>query len=193
VELAPDAWVLLWTTVPTRATRDVQYRIALTNPERTAGRIVGGRTDVREYSAATLALSDVVLSPLEGAPSFARGDVRLSLAPGREFRADESFTLYYEVYGLAADAGYRTELRIEPLSDGLADQLRSLLPGSRDAIVLTFAEVAGEPHAVFGVQQTRTVNIAGLKPGPYRLRVTVTDGLTQTIAARERTLIVAVP
>lgn len=187
----PDAgWMLLFTTLETRSFRPHAFRIGVTDLAREAGAIVGGDVAIRNYGTGELALSDVVLAPLEGAPSFARGDQRISLAPGREFRRHESLALYYEVYGLEPGAAYRTEIAIDPQPDGILARMRSLFPGAPETLRLGFAEEAGTLDAVFGVQQLRTVGLEGLLPGRYRLTVTViaADGAR---AARDCMLYVA--
>jgi hypothetical protein len=185
--LPARGWVLLNTELELAPRASQLYRLVVMNEDRTAGRMVGGELTLRNYEGSDLMLSDVVLTPGDGTPSFVRGGVRLSLAPGRMFSTGESFTLYYEVYGLAEGDAYRTEIHVQPRSAGVVDYLRSVMPGRREAVRLAFQEEATSVHDVFGVQQSRTVGLDDLLPGSYSLRVTITDARGRT-ATRERTL-----
>ncbi|HSJ09835.1 MAG TPA: hypothetical protein VK928_07965 [Longimicrobiales bacterium] len=188
----PANGTVLLTSELSMPPRALLYRIGIMDPARTVGRVAGGTVEARAYDSGDLQLSDVLATPEDGVPSFARGAVRLSLAPGREFSRDENFTLYYEVYGLAEGAAYRTEIRIEPKLDGITERVRALFPGAREAVMLTFDEVVDTAHVVFGVQERRSVGLGGLVPGAYDLTIAVTDGAGRT-ATRTRALYVAGP
>ena len=174
--LPDNGWMLLQGILETTSDTRREFRIGVTDEARTAGGIVGGSITPRRFSGDSLMLSDVVIAPLDGAPSFTRGDVRLSLAPLREFTRDETFALYYEIYGLARDMAYRTDIVVRPREEGLAQRLRALLPGDREALHLSFLDATTEdPHPVLGVQQSRTVSLGGLLPGTYDIVIRVTD------------------
>ncbi|CAN5878652.1 hypothetical protein BH23GEM9_BH23GEM9_08610 [soil metagenome] len=190
--LPEHGWVLLQSEVSTSIRTDQLYRIGVTNERRSVGRVVGGTVDVQDYTSNDLLLSDVLITPEDGVPSFARGAVRLSLAPAREFTTDEHFTLYYEVYGLEAGEAYRTVILVEPNPGGLAERARALLRGARESISLSFAEQASAVHDIYGVQQIRSVGLNGLVPGSYTVRITVTDAAGRS-TARARTLLVGRP
>jgi len=188
--LPPQGWVLLGTELSTNAGSAHLYRIGVMDATGTAGRVLGGEIEVRSFAGDSLRLSDVLVTPQDGTASFARGDVRLSLAPGREYRSGEQFTLYYEVYGLDAGSQYRTQIEIRPQPDGIADHIRSLFPGAPETVRLAFDETVATSHEIYGVQQTRSVGLDGLVPGTYELRITVTDAAGRA-ALQTRTLYVA--
>ena len=180
-------WVLLHGELETAARGAREYRIGVTDTARLAGRVVGGSVVVHNYAPDSLALSDIVIAPEDGTPSFARGDVRLSLAPNREFHRGESFTLYYEVYGLADSTAYHTEIVVVPRAEGVAQRVRTLLPGAPGTLRLSFDEQLSRPHPIYGVQQVRTVALGALRPGAYSVQIMVTDPAGRT-ATRERML-----
>ncbi len=189
-ELAPDALLLFHTVTVAPAGAAVALRVGLESDGREAGRIVAGQIDVRTFPPDSLTASDIVISPRDGAGSFTRGDVHLSLAPQRVYRPGESFTLYYELYGLQAGSSYDTELEIEPLAGGVFDRLRSVF-GRQHALRFSFREQAGAPDPVFGVQQTRVVDGSALTPGAHRIRITVMDRATGRRVVVERVLEIA--
>lgn len=187
--LPPFGWLLLQVQLDSHTSRERPYRLSITDRQRRAGAIVGGSLAVRDYAGGALMLSDLVLAPLDAGGSFERGRHRIALAPGREFGRAESLALYYEVYGLVAGDAFRTEIAIEPQPAGVLAKMRSLFPGAPETLRLSFDEEAGAVHGVYGVQQLRTVGLAGLVPGTYRLRVTVTDARARS-TVRERMLYV---
>jgi hypothetical protein len=187
--LPDNGQILLSGTLAAEPRLGTLYRITLTNTAATAGRIVGGRIDVRSYAHNEVDLSDLVIAPQDGARSFRRGSEGVSLAPGREIRRDEAFTLYYEIYGVRRGETYRTELHVEPVASSLRARLRALLPNAPESLRLTFDDEAAEVNAVYGVQQTRSVDVAGLLPGEYRLKVTITTA-AGAVATREQMLYV---
>jgi hypothetical protein len=185
--LAPDARVLLHGTLTASPGHALALRVAVESEDRLAGRIVRGEIDVPQFDSDSLAMSDLVLAPLDGRPSFERGAVRLSLAPRRTFDTGESFTMYYEVYGLEEGEQYVTSIVVEPVGEGFRDRVASLLGRGKAEVRLQFREQAPQPDAIYGVQQTRTVDTSALMPGTWRLRVEITSGDGRA-STRERIL-----
>jgi hypothetical protein len=188
--LPPSGQILLSGVLSAEPRLGALYRVTLTNMDATAGRIAGGRLNVRSYAHNALDLSDLVIAPQDGTRAFQRGSERVSLAPGRQLRRDEQFTLYYEIYGVRRGETYRTDLAVEPVASSLRSRLRSLLPGAPEMLRLTFNDEAADVHALYGIQETRSVAVGGLLPGVYRLKVTITTA-AGAVAVREQMLYVA--
>jgi len=131
--------------------------------------------EVEPMDASTPGLSDLVVAPVDVTGGLRRGDVVVPLAPLRTYGTDETFALYYEVYGVAPGATYRTEIVLEPRTRSLLDRLRGLFGLAEDGLRLSFDATAGTVHPVLGLQERRTVDAAGIPAGEYTLRVTVTD------------------
>jgi hypothetical protein len=151
----------------------VAQRLALRDAFNPAhGRLAGASLEIPDYSGSQLMISDIVLASPDSAGTFRRGDVSLSLVPTREFPA-AAFHVFYEVYNLAADAAYETELVLERRQGGLGGTLRRLLSGG-SVVQLRFRDVApGDPT----VRELRRIE-AALPAGDYRLRIRVTDRST---------------
>ena len=185
-----DSWVLMQGILPTSATGARLYRVSVTNPQRTAGSVMGGEVSLTGFHPDSLSLSDLVFAPLDGMPSFMRGEVSLSLAPGRQFRGSESAALYYEVYGLGEQSAYRTDIVISRRLDGLVAQVRSLLQGRPRALGLSYQDIAVNTDAVLGVQAMREIGLSGLEPGAYDLKLTITDEMGRHVS-KKRTIWIA--
>lgn len=167
-----DAIALMHATLAVPRDEHVDYRVTLSDPGRHAGGSAAGRIEVPAF--ADFALSDLVISPVDARGSWLRGDFAIALAPLRIYRGDEAFRLYYELYALREDAPYRTEIELLRRPDGLRDRLGRLF-GRDDDIRLRFEGRAPAPHPVFGIQEMRIIDLAGIEPGLWTLRVTVRD------------------
>jgi hypothetical protein len=106
--------------------------------------------------------------------------------PTGHFRGG-SFNVFYEIYNIAQNANYSTEIEIEPLRDSAGDKIKGLF-GGKNKITLKFGGVAS--NARNGVlQELRRVD-AEIPPGRYRMRIAVRNLETQEIARSERTFAV---
>ena len=83
-------------------------------------------------------------------------------------------TVYYQLGGLTPGASYRTDIEVVQLHQGA---ISKLLGNEPRAIRVSFDEAASAP----AVHLTRTVRLASLKPGPYRMVVTVTGPAGESI------------
>jgi hypothetical protein len=188
--LPQGSWILLTAATPTPPLAQLQYRVSVTDPGRTAGAVAGGAISVRGHDADSVDISDILIGDSRETSGFARGDVRLSLAPLRDLSGDEVFTLYYEIYGLSEGARFNTEIRVERADEGLGDRVGTLLRGRPAPLRLSFDGYAPAQHVIFGTQQSRTVSLGGLPAGRYRLTITVTHELSGRVASRARPLTV---
>lgn len=162
-----------------------EYRMTLSDPSRYAGTTIGGHIELPALEG--FALSDLVVAPVGAIGSLHRGGIAVALAPFRVYAPDESFRLYYEVYGLPEDTPYATEIEIAPVREGVIDRLRALL-GDEAGLRLRFEGRAPPPHETFGAQELRTLALGGVVPGLWRVSVVVTDLTTGRAVARETTL-----
>ena len=110
--------------------------------------------------ADSLALSDLVLgrdgsglqwTPADGQP--------VPLNPLNAYPPGGTIALYYQMSGLQTGAQYRTRVALAPADDAKG----------RDVISLTFTDRAGNGYE----EVRRSIDLARLKPGHYRMRVTV--------------------
>ncbi|NJD11535.1 MAG: hypothetical protein FIB01_14250 [Gemmatimonadetes bacterium] len=183
---APRGLTLLHAMLNTSLRQRVRYRIALTDSTgEQAGAIVGGELTVPEFDGSGPRLSDVVLAPTDVRGTWRRGEVVLSPAPGRVYRAGEPVHLFYELYGVGEGERYRTEIRAAPERAGPGENLRAFVAGRRNVVSMEFVETAGVPHEQYGLQQARMIGTEYLSPGVYRVRVRVTRLGTGESAARE--------
>lgn len=161
------------------------YRLVVRDAARPRrGKLYGGPLDVPSFPDTELALSDVVVTAGgAGEGRWQRGELTLPLTPAVAYEENSQLTLFYEIYGLAANAPYRTEIRIEPTSAGLLRRLQgALLPGSA-ALNLSFDAVA--PADGGAVREVRTFQTE-LDPDEYRVSIRVTDLAGGAEASRSR-------
>ena len=161
-----------------------EYRVGVSDVRRHAGVIGGGV--VRTHDFSDFSLSDVVVAPEEMPAGWRRGDVDVAFAPLATYRVGETVAVYYEIYGLDEGVDYLTEIALVPPADNVGERMLDLL---RDrAIRFRFTGSATAPHAVYGVQEDRTLTLEGVEPGIWTLRVRVTDSVSGRRAEREATI-----
>lgn len=172
----------LYVTLPVRPGRDQAQRIIVRdNADASHGQLYGGGLDVPDYSRSDLMLSDIVLAEPDSDGTFRRGDVSLALVPTREFRGG-AFRAFYEIYNLAADAAYETEIVVEKAGGGIGGLLRGLFGGAT-IVRLRFDGVAPARSGL--VAELRRVDTS-LGAGDYRIRIRVTELDPGRTAERER-------
>ncbi|HUH12858.1 MAG TPA: hypothetical protein VMK65_07095, partial [Longimicrobiales bacterium] len=137
-----------------------------------AGGVYGGPMEVLDFRGDTIAISDLVLAEVDGR-GWRRGEVELGLVPPRRFRPGDVVTLYYELYSPPVDAPVATRIHVEPLSGGgLFGWLGRLVRPGAGTVTLDFVDPV-RPSAAGVAAVLRTVDLRGLAPGGYRLRVEV--------------------
>lgn len=162
-------------------------RVIVSDPsEPGVGQLYGGPFTIPDYSGSKLMLSDVVLAEPVADGRWRRGDVKLALVPTGYFRGG-SFNVFYEIYNIATNASYSTEIEIEPVRASGSAKLKGLF-GGKGKMTLKFEGVA--THARAGVlQELRRVD-AAIPPGRYRMRIIVRNLDTSEVARSERTFAV---
>ena len=161
-----------------------EYRVGVSDVRRHAGAI--GRGEVRTHEFSGFSLSDIVVAPNEMPAGWRRGDVDVAFAPLATYRVGETVAVYYEIYGVSEGVAYETEITLVPPSEGVGERMLDLL---RDrAIRFRFTGSATAPHAVYGIQEDRTLTLEGVEPGIWTLRVRVTNSATGRSAEREATI-----
>ena len=165
-----------------------EYRVGMSDVRRHAGTIGGG--EVRMHAFRDFSLSDVVVAP-EGMPvGWRRGLVDVAFAPLATYRAGETVSIYYEIYGLPDGESYETEIELVPPAESLGERVMDLL---RDrAVRFRFSGTASAPHPVFGAQEDRTLALDGVEPGVWTLRVRVTNEAGES-AVRDATIEIEKP
>lgn len=173
---------LLFTYVEAEAppSRTVIQRAVMTDANAPGmGQLYQSSLWIPDYSGSRLMLSDIALGQPGGTGGWRRGDIGLALFPTSRFPAS-AFAVYYEIYNLAHENRYTTELRVDPV-----DETGELTGDDDEALVLRFAGDADTgPDGV--VQELRDVT-GSLGTGLYRLTVLVTDEETGETASRSRT------
>ncbi len=151
------------------------------------GQLYGGSADIKNFTGASLMLSDIVLAEPDNG-TWQRGDAKLGLVPPRQFMEGRPLKLFYEIYNLPAETQYRTEIVMEPV-DGETGfgRLKKLFGGGGRGVQLQFDGVAN-PAADGTIQELRQVT-AQVKPGKYRVTVRVTN-LQDQQSVRSETMFV---
>jgi tetratricopeptide (TPR) repeat protein len=161
-------------------------RVIVSDPsEPGIGQLYGGPFPIPDYSADQLMLSDIVLAEPGVDGRWKRGDVALALVPTGRFKGG-AFRVFYEIYNIAQNSAYSTEIEIEPVEKTAGQRIKELF-GGKSKISLSFDGVALDVKEG-ALQELRQVE-AKLGPGRYRMRITVRDAGGQT-ARGERLFIV---
>jgi tetratricopeptide (TPR) repeat protein len=181
--LGPNDLFRLHVEVAAPPSRSTVQRVIVSDPtEPGIGQLYGGPFPIPDYSGTKLMLSDIVLAEPGVAGQWHRGEVALALVPTGRFKGG-SFSVFYEIYNIAPNAQYSTEIEIEPLRKSAGDKIKGWF-GGKNKMTLRFEGVATNVHDA-ALQELRQVE-APLPPGQYRLRVTVKDLETQQTAKSER-------
>ncbi|HET8648937.1 MAG TPA: hypothetical protein VFL95_02765, partial [Gemmatimonadales bacterium] len=125
------------------------------------GALVGlDSVEVPDPASSRLGLSDIILGrPGSGLTWTPPGGAPVPLNPLNAFPPGGTVALYYQVSGLAPGARYRTDVSLAPADD----------PKGRAVVTLSFTDRAASRWT----EVRRTVGLAQLKPGHYRLTVKV--------------------
>jgi hypothetical protein len=155
--------------------------------------MAGGPLEVPDFRGDSLMLSALVIATADSG-SWRRGEVGLSLLPGRVFTAGQPMHVYFEIYNQPADAAFTVELSFRANQrKGLFGRIASLFGGKGDAHTLRYDDVARAADPLFGVQQLRSVATADLEPGAYTLTVTITNLQTGSSTSRSRAVTLQSP
>ena len=150
--------------------RTTLQRVIVSDPsEPGIGQLYGGPFPIPDYSLGKLLMSDIVLAEPRVEGKWHRGDVKLALVPTGRFKGG-SFRAFYELYNIADNTAYSTEIEIEPIQKSPGQKLKSLF-GGKSKISLKFDGVALDVKNNT-LQELRQVD-AQLGPGRYRMRITV--------------------
>jgi hypothetical protein len=166
----------------------VPYWLTVETANGTRGRQIAGTRRIPDLSGSTLLVSDLVLAQPDRRGTWRRGAAQLALVPNGAFAADAPFTVFYEVYNLAAGEEFRTVLHIERI-DPIVERL---LRGRKTSLDVSFTTQATLDARTNAVQEQRKVETS-LAPGRYRLRVTVSRRSGEQSAIAERILTIREP
>jgi len=181
--------VRLHASLDAAPTLNSMYRLIVRDMAADArGQLYGGPAPAVSFTKPGLMISDLVLAE-PGTGSWTRGNVSLALVPPRQFREGEPLNLFYELYNLPAGAQYRTEIVLAPAQTSALSRIRKLFGGSGGTIRLNFDGTADPDSRTGAVQELREVT-AALKPGRYKLSVTVTNVQTEETASAEKVFLV---
>lgn len=144
------------------------------------GVTAGGHVTVPDYAPRTgLLMSDMLFAaPNDG--SFIRGNAHLALVPPRQFRQNEPFRVFYELYNMPRANPYKTEITFETVRGNV---FAKLFKGrSKTTVSFEDATVTGDV-----VQELRTL-IPEVESGEVRVTIKVTDLATRQTAAKSETI-----
>ncbi|HSJ09259.1 MAG TPA: hypothetical protein VK928_05075, partial [Longimicrobiales bacterium] len=136
----------------------------------TQGQVMSGMRTIP--AASGMVMSDIVVA-LDRDGSLQRAGHALAPALGHVVAAGQNVRVYYELYGVAANAPLQVDIEISPGQErSLIGMLQELI-ARKSAVAVQFREAA-EPDAS-GMQPTlRTIGL-DVEPGRYELSVKVTN------------------
>ncbi len=161
-----------------------QYRIGAAVDQTESGRF-GARADtlgVRDFGGKKVAMSDIVLAQDEQREPVGlmlrRGKEPLILSLNREYGERDTIIVYFEIYNLALDLSGRTRYQVsyavqfvKESRGGLKGFVGKLFPGRRESITNSYREGGTTAE----VERRLALSAGELRPGYYRLSVTVQD------------------
>ncbi|HUP88621.1 MAG TPA: hypothetical protein VM100_04705 [Longimicrobiales bacterium] len=158
----------------------------LTNPG--VGQLYGGPSEIKNFTGQSLMVSDLILADADDG-KWHRGLANLGLVPPRQFEEKKPLKIFYELYNLANETPYRTEISMTPVEGAVGfGRLKKLFGGRSGTIHLQFDGVA-QANADGTVQELRQVS-AEAKPGKYRVEVRVTNLQNQQSVRTETVFLV---
>ena len=187
--LGENEHVRIHLELPAQASPSLMHRVVLRDLVTPGvGQIYGGDAELKNFSGSALMVSDIVLAEPDSG-SWVRGDAKLGLVPPRQFREGRPLRLFYEIYNLPANTQYRTEIVMESIDAETGfGRLKRLFGGGRKPVRLQFDGTA-QPNADGVVQELRQV-MAQVKPGKYRVGITITNLQTSEKAESETLFVV---
>jgi hypothetical protein len=175
-----------YVTTEVAPTPRTEYRIVVTDEVTGNARMAGGPLEIHDFRGDTLTLSGLVIASADSG-TWRRGDVALTLLPGRVFTAGQPMPVYFEIYNQPADSAFTVEISLRAeRRKGLLGRIAGLFGGERDENAIRYDDIASVTDPLFGIQQLRTLGTADLAPGEYTLTVTITDGTTGRSTSRSR-------
>ncbi len=112
-----------------------------------------------------LTMSDLVLGYEGNGITWPSGTQPVPLNPYSEWSTDASMSLYAQLSGLHVDEAYRVTVDVRTLDEKRKDD-------AKGSVTVTFTETARAPRA----EWMKSLSMRDLKPGRYRVSVTVTQG-----------------
>jgi hypothetical protein len=147
------------------------YRLAIQQGEETGILLPRDTVRVGQPTATSLALSDLVLGSRNTNLFWRRtAEDTVVFNPLRTFKRTDDMELFYEVEGLSAGTKYKVRIAVRRQGGG-GGLLRKVFGGGSAQISLKFEETASFPVT----STSRSLKLDKLKPGNYRLEVTVED------------------
>jgi hypothetical protein len=146
---------------------------------------VSGVLPRNRLNGAQLELSDLMIAESDTG-RWERGRVKLALMPPHEIDVERELVLFYEIYNLPENGRYTAEVAIEPVKTGTWSRLRGIFGGDGGRLRLRFD---GQAESASVTQVAHRIG-GELRPGTYRMRVTVIDPVSLQRDSRETQLII---
>lgn len=161
------------------------YRVFVRDPRDSArGGWAGGELRVRDLTGPGHHMSDLMLGSPDVPRTLRRGTARIALS-SRDVFPGGRLNVYYEVYGVPAEARYATRIAVRKPGGGIGRAISRLF-GSDDPVVLRFEEAAAlDEDGV--LRLTREVS-SGLPAGDYEIEVSVRVGRREVAQTRQFTV-----
>ncbi len=180
---------------------EYQYGLKVTDLNSGRSGITRGSVTVGDVAGPGLALSGIVLAArvepaTDASGPFTRwGRLKVLTLPSRMFRRSQPVFVYYEVYGLTADAPgsarYRTTYTLEsrPPDGNVVARFFSavgeLLTGGEEQGAITYSFERTQDGEIDPLLEYFSLDVSGSPVGAYALRVEVEDLASGAVTRRE--------
>jgi hypothetical protein len=127
---------------------------------------------VPDPDAKQLAMSDVLVGHAGSGLAWVSVNDTVPVSPTARFSASRPLEVYYEIHGMERGAPYRSRLEVRKEGGGsIFGFFKRLFGGGGPPVALTVEGVASGPVT----RILQTVDVSRLKPGRYRVRVSIQE------------------
>jgi hypothetical protein len=151
---------------------DHRLRLALDQGRDRAGELLEDTVQVPDPDAKQLAMSDVLVGHAGSGLAWVSVNDTVPVSPTARFSASRPLEVYYEIHGMERGAPYRSRLEVRKEGGGsIFGFFKRLFGGGGPPVALTVEGVASGPVT----RILQTVDVSRLKPGRYRVRVSIQE------------------
>ncbi len=155
------------------------FRVLLAQPHSDAGQVVTfDSLGVPSFASGAVMVSDIVIGRDGARPVAIVASDTVSVNPLATFPTGSVLSLYYQVYGLERGTPYSARVEIKKQGGNI---FQKIFGGGRTPISLTLDQISEGP----ATRVHQSIDLSSLKPGRYRLVLTIEQPTSDLSHTRE--------